>query len=285
MVGLILVVVLASAAAFSYVVMTNPGNDSTNPILDIDEAIHIDGDGEFQGYVGEHSVPGNGTPEEPYIIQNMSIVEEGICIDIRNVEAPFIIRDCELKATAYYWGMAIYLRNCHSAAIERCRTEGGISGIECFDCSDVVVEDCIVSASSFGINSSLSQRTIIRGNTVSNTTWGISIVGSNGTAIQGNRMIHNDLGLMSQSSYNCTLVHCNVTENKLGVYIDVRCSNWVIHSNRFAGNTDGNAKDDGSMNQWDDGVSTGNIWDDYSGIGWYLIPGTAGSTDCFPRHS
>ncbi len=289
MVGLFLVVVLVSAAAFSYVLMTNTENQNdsgdgpTSPILDIDDAIHIDGDGEFQNYTMEYSVPGNGTAEYPYVIQNLSMVEEGICIDIRNVEASFIIRDCELKTTAYYWGMAFYLRNCHNASIERCRTEGGISGIEFFDCSDVVVQDCLVSTSGCGINSSVSQRPIIRGNTVSNNTYGITIVGSNESIIESNRISYNELGLWSQFSYNCTLKNCNVTENKLGVHIDVGCRNWVIHSNRFAGNMDGNAEDDGSMNQWDDGVSIGNIWDDYSGIGWYPIPGTAASSDGFPR--
>ena len=283
MVGLILVVVLASAAAFSYVLMTNTENDSTTPILDIDDAIHIDGDGEFQDYIIEYSVPGNGTVEDPYVIQNLSIVEDGICIDIRNVEASFIIQDCRLKTTAYYWGMALYLGNCDGVAIEGCRTEGGISGIEFFDCSAVVVQDCFVSITCAGINSSVSQRSIIRGNTVSNNTYGITIVGSNETTIESNTMSSNELGLLSQFSYNCTLTHCNVTENKLGVHIDVGCQNWVIHSNRFAGNMDGNAKDDGSMNQWDDGVSIGNIWDDYSGIGWYSIPGTAASSDRFPR--
>ena len=291
MVGLILVVVLASAAGFSYVLMTNTenpidsGDGPTSPILDIDDAIRIDGDGEFQNYTVEYSVPGNGTIDNPYVIQNLSIVEEGICIDIRNVEAPFIIRDCELKATAYYWGMAIYLRNCHSATIERCRTEGGISGIEFLGCSEVVVQDCFVSTTCAGINSSISQRTTIRGNTVFNTTYGISVVCSNRTTIESNRMFYNELGLWSQFSYNCTLTRCNVTDNKLGVHIDVGCQSWVIHSSGFARNMDGNAKDDGSMNQWDDGVSIGNIWDDYSGIGWYSIPGTAASSDRFPRGS
>ena len=289
MVGLILVVVLVSAAAFSYVLTTNTenrndsGDGPTSPILDIDDAIHIDGDGEFLNFTIEYSVPGNGTLEYPYVIQNLSIVEDGNCIDIRNVEASFIIRGCELKTTSDYWGIALYLGNCHSAIIENCRAEGGMSGIECFDCSDVVVEDCSVRFSFFGINSSLSQRPIIRGNTVSNNTYGITIIGSNETIIESNRISYNEVGLCSQFSYNCTLTHCNVTNNKLGVHIDVGCRSWVIHSNRFAGNMDGNAKDDGSMNQWDDGIGIGNTWDDYFGIGWYSIPGTANSSDRFPR--
>ena len=42
------------------------------------------------------------------------------------------------------------------------------------------------------------------------------------------------------------------------------------------------AYDLGSANCWDDGVSTGNWWDDYSGSGEYSIGGSAGSVDHYP---
>jgi parallel beta-helix repeat protein len=288
---MILVIVLISAAAFSYMLLSNPVNPTTTriydvpttPILDIDDAIHINGDGEFENYTIEHSVPGNGTADSPFVIQNLSIVEEDMCIDIRNVSSSFIIRNCELNATADYWGIALYLSNCHNAIIDSCRAEGRISGIEFFDCNDILVTNCFVSASFFGINSSISQRAVIRANSVYNTTWGISMIGSNDAVVERNRMFCNELGLISQFSKNCTLMLCNITDNKLGVRLHVGCQNWVISTNRFEGNTEGNAQDDGAMNQWDDGISVGNIWDDYLGTGLYSIPGSAGSSDRFPK--
>jgi hypothetical protein len=44
-----------------------------------------------------------------------------------------------------------------------------------------------------------------------------------------------------------------------------------------------NAQDDGMENTWDDGVSIGNFWGDYSGTGLYWIAGQAQSVDRFPN--
>lgn len=43
------------------------------------------------------------------------------------------------------------------------------------------------------------------------------------------------------------------------------------------------ARDEGADNTWDDGVSTGNYWADYSGTGSYSISGSAASVDCYPQ--
>ncbi|MHA2179644.1 MAG: NosD domain-containing protein, partial [Candidatus Thorarchaeota archaeon] len=76
----------------------------------------------------------------------------------------------------------------------------------------------------------------------------------------------------------------NVTGNiGTGINIGPNVTNITIHSNAIISNEGGNARDDGMYNQWDNGVNTGNGWDDYSGAGYYFIPGTAGSVDRFPE--
>jgi hypothetical protein len=40
--------------------------------------------------------------------------------------------------------------------------------------------------------------------------------------------------------------------------------------------------DNGGNNSWDNGINSGNYWDDYSGTGHYVIPGQANSSDRFP---
>ncbi len=289
---LILVVILVSAAGFSYTLLQNAENPNdpggsddipSTPILDIDDAIDIHNDTEFQTYAMENSLAGSGAGNDPYVIQNLSIVEEGICIAIRNVEASFVIQNCELKSTTDYWGMAIYLENCNSARVEGCRTEGGISGIEFFECNGVVVRNCYVGYTFSGINSSLSHYGFIQGNIIYETGWAISAVGSNHTVFESNRLFQNDAGLYSQFSVNCSIIRCNITDNTEGVILELECHNWTICYNHFERNVDGNAKDDGFWNQWDDGQEMGNFWDDYSGEGIYVIPGTAESIDRYPQ--
>jgi len=43
-----------------------------------------------------------------------------------------------------------------------------------------------------------------------------------------------------------------------------------------------NGFDEGTDNQWDDGISKGNAWSDYSGTGTYPVDGTANSIDHYP---
>ncbi|MFW9932522.1 MAG: NosD domain-containing protein, partial [Candidatus Thorarchaeota archaeon] len=270
---LVLVVILVSAAGISYTLLQNvenpniPDDVPSEPILDIDEAIEINNDTQFQSYVMEHSLPGTGLRDDPYVISGLSIVEDGICIAIRNVEVAFLIQDCALKSTSDYWGMAIYLSKCTSARVEGCRTEGGISGIEFFQCNDAVIMNCYVGFSFFGINSSASHRAFVKGNTIYNTSWAIAAICSNDTVFESNRILYNEIGLTSQFSYNCSIILSNMTDNVKGVFLDVLCQNWTICYNRFERNVDGNARDDGIWNQWDNGDDFGNYWDDYSGVG------------------
>lgn len=46
-----------------------------------------------------------------------------------------------------------------------------------------------------------------------------------------------------------------------------------IYNNVIGFNEAGNAMDNGVYNEWDDGVGTGNVWSDYSGVGVYPISG------------
>ena len=286
-VAIVIVVVMVSAAAISVMLIDLPfewdDRDELDPILPIDDAIRLNGDEELREYVSNHSLPGSGTSIDPYIIANLSIVENGNCIDIRNIEASFKIQDCKLKTTLEYSGIALYLSNCISVRVIRCRTEGGISGIELFQCDDAEVIGCLSKFSFFGINSSLSQRISIRESHVSNVTWGISLIGSNDTHLNDTQLFNNEYGVLSQFSFNCSVTYCNITDNIIGIKLELGCQHWMIHSNVLARNNEYNAIDDGESNLWDNDVDFGNWWDDFSGIGPYSVPGLAGSVDRYPQ--
>jgi parallel beta-helix repeat protein len=80
--------------------------------------------------------------------------------------------------------------------------------------------------------------------------------------------------------------------SQIGLVINASCADNSIYDNCFTGNTL-HAQDNGSSNDWDNGV-IGNYWDDYGGsdadsnnIGdtAYLIDGSAGSSDDYPLMS
>ncbi|MFW9995806.1 MAG: NosD domain-containing protein [Candidatus Odinarchaeota archaeon] len=70
--------------------------------------------------------------------------------------------------------------------------------------------------------------------------------------------------------------------NERGVYVSSTSQNNLIHMNEFCVN-EVSARDDSSAGStsWDDGLN-GNWWDDYSGSGWYYLPGVAGASDQHP---
>jgi len=308
-VAIVIAVLLMATAGFFYTLssLQNPTNhDGTDtPIEGIDAPIHIKNDAEFAEQAETRGWPGNGIQLDPYVIENLSIVSSDYCIEIRSVGAAFIIRNCALRTTDSN-GLALYLSDVHEATVIGCRAEGGLSGIELFQCDRCSVGDCKVKYAGFGINASVSLETVIAGNTVGNCTFGITLCASNLTHICNNTVYHSDIGVMAQFSYGCFLNNNSVTENVNGIELQGGCANWtvsnnkvlynletglkvhgaasgnIVYDNSLGWNSGSNAWDNGVNNSWDDGLSGGNSWSDYSGTGFYAIPGTANSIDHYP---
>lgn len=65
------------------------------------------------------SWPGSGTLEDPYVIEGLSISvshDQGYCIEIKNVQSHFVVRNCFLYGTSYT--SAIVLRDTMNGLIE-----------------------------------------------------------------------------------------------------------------------------------------------------------------------
>ncbi|MGY5852549.1 MAG: NosD domain-containing protein [Candidatus Thorarchaeota archaeon] len=127
--------------------------------------------------------------------------------------------------------------------------------------SGTVINSNIIGNCFEGISLTNCQNVNARWNDVSNCTNGISIV-----ATDDSRFIQNTL--FDSTEYGFELLS--------GV-------NNTIYDNTFFSNQLSNAIDDGTDNNWDDGISLGNYWDDYDGTGTYSIQGSAGSLDHYPR--
>ncbi len=113
---------------------------------------------------------------------------------------------------------------------------------------------------------------------------GIGVIRSARTLVVQNDVhtnVHN--GIEVRGTYYCTIAANNVSDNK-GLGVSVSVSSFVtVAGNIIAYNSGGNARDDGSDNQWDDGYGVGNLWSDYNGTAPYRVPGIAESVDRFPR--
>ena len=130
-------------------------------------------------------------------------------------------------------------------------------------------------------------------NSINNSLVAIFFTGSSYNNLFFNDLVNNseDGILMGSSSNNNTMTgNCFVNNSIAGLRIDPSSNGNFIYNNSFIGNTL-NALDNGTNNQWDNGV-IGNFWDDYvgydvngDGIGdaLYNISGLANSVDRFPQ--
>ncbi|MHA2184727.1 MAG: NosD domain-containing protein, partial [Promethearchaeota archaeon] len=193
---------------------------------------------------------GEGTWEEPYIIENVTINANNskYCILINNsLTEPFIIRNSNFfNSSANFAGIELYNTNNGTLFKNNISLNNGI-GIRLFN-SD---------------NNSISN------NIIKNNTDGI-IIGDLCT--------------------NNTIITNKITDNSVGVNLSsTSCNATLIYNNTFSNNVL-SANDNGNNNKWDNGTlgnywddyAGGDLNDDGIGDSPYSISGTAGSQDNYP---
>lgn len=163
----------------------------------------------------------------------------------------------------------VFLIDCINVTVRDGTIHNTAESVSFYSCRNCVIENCTVYSSGFGATLCWSDHcSVILSDFHDNKHWGIDIVESSNTIVAGNILYENKgIGIFvpPTDSFNNSF------------YYNVICSNGD-------GSTisDGNAWEDGHNNVWDDGVSLGNFWDDYGGIGDYHIPGDALSVDRYP---
>jgi len=114
---------------------------------------------------------------------------------------------------------------------------------------NALVANCSISGSRRGLGLWFSGLCTILNTTLSFNTWGTEFYNTS----------------------DCFFVNNTVLYNKGGVYLAFSCDNNMIFGNSIGWNEWYNAQSDNYSNQWDDGVSRGNMWSDYDGSGVYEI--------------
>ncbi|MHA1635910.1 MAG: NosD domain-containing protein [Candidatus Thorarchaeota archaeon] len=220
------------------------------------------------------------------------------------------IRNCTIFNTLA--ASAIYLNVAKGTKVINNTIVGlGSNNIEGIDVSSAnyttVVNNSIIGLE-YGIRVSRSYNCNISGNTISNNTGtGCYFSRSGYDLFINNTISHNSRGVAFSETTDCTIelntilnnendgidvyesMSCILRNNtinwngRMGVWLHSPTSDFAIYDNIIGWNGENNAQDDGSSNMWDDGVSRGNRWSDYSPPpSYYLIPGSAGSQDRYP---
>ena len=150
---------------------------------------------------------------------------------------------------------------------------------------NATIEDCQIHGCFTGISSRGSDVfTITRNEIIDSLETGIEAISADWATVS-NCLIE-DSGQHAIHFWACA--HSNITKNRIygsggvGVFLD-GCENVSVWANGIGWNSGGNAYDeDGDICRWNFAID-GNFWSDYSGSGWYYIPGSTGSADSRPN--
>ncbi|MFX0102346.1 MAG: NosD domain-containing protein [Candidatus Hodarchaeota archaeon] len=220
---------------------------------------------------------GGGNASSPYIIENLEIDAGGVnsCIWIKDTTKPLIIRNCTLN-------------NSGSGAFD--------SGIRLENCNSINITECNISDNSMGVYTFTSSSiNISKNNISSNDIHGVWFSYSSTNKIIDNEINGNSGSGITLSLSNDNLITKNVVSFNAqnGIFIDTFCQYNDIYQNSISSNTVLEAKDDGSLNKWDNDVM-GNYWGNYTasnpnathdGFIWdtpYVIVGSANARDNYP---
>ncbi|RDE13371.1 MAG: hypothetical protein C4K49_08525 [Candidatus Thorarchaeota archaeon] len=211
------------------------------------------------------SWPGTGSKQDPYVIEGLNITSSGQCIYVSDTTAHFLIRECMLRCTGIGWSV-LTLHNVSNGVVRSCAFLYGGHGVDILSSVNCTVDNCIIMRNGYGIWMSEADNCTLTGNTAYLNFEGLEMVNTTDTLVMNNTCFRNAVTGI-RVSYDCR--RNTLFMNSLG---------W----NPYEGRPFVNAMDEGLLNLWDDNVSRGNFWNDYTGTGTYSVRGTAASNDRFP---
>lgn len=194
---------------------------SEENILNVDrtvrDPIRIDDDDDFASQAGEEGWTGDGTEENPYVIEGYEIdgTNHGYCIFIGNTTVHFELRDNNLhsadgkKLANYFKNSGIYLYN----------VENG-----------VLTNNNISSNDLLGAHTHKSKDIIISNNIFTNNNYAIFNFDSSGNSITNNELSNNGEGIYLEDS-DMNIISNNSLRSNRGNDIQISHSNGNTISN------------------------------------------------------
>jgi parallel beta-helix repeat protein len=175
-------------------------------------------DGEATG-IGAHNwtwaesqdwCSGSGNWADPYVIENITINGQalGSCIDIRNSDAYFIIKNCTVYNSGINAGDAgITLSHSNNGKlIDNNCSDNNMNGIYLDTSNNCTLSENILEKNYAGIYMFYSSNATLSGNTINNNSeWGIYVDYSNNTIISGNTVNNDKNGIFNGHSINATI--------------------------------------------------------------------------------
>lgn len=258
-----------------------------------DEQIRINNNTEFSMIANNMGWPGNGTEDDPYIIEGYEIdaKRDGPGIYIGNTTVHFVIRNncifnSSWKKNVFFEGAGILLYNVTNACIENNTLMGNDYGILLLNSYGNVIFRNTITQCYYGVYlGNFSDWNVIFQNSIN---WsghtGVFLYGSTNNSIRENIISHSmydgialfssyNISLNKKSRYNILSSNVISESGRYGIYIFYFCSNNLIYNNSFYYNYWSRDKfnelhmqayDEADNNYWNSSSGIGNYWHDWA---------------------
>jgi parallel beta-helix repeat protein len=220
----LLIIITFSLSGFIGFVSINPYNVQAYTPHD---PIYITNDTYFSEVATRESWPGEGTQEDPYIIEGYEFdcsKQKGIYIGF--IYLHFIIRDCSL--IGYETG--IELRSVNNATISDCFFQDNQRGISIINCNDINLKrNVIIDIQYDGIFFQRSNNNSVIGNSITESKAGIRLGKSNKTVVENNSLSLNDYGISIGGSSDNIILNNDIFDNsQKGISLTYSTNNSII---------------------------------------------------------
>ena len=238
-------ILMTSGFVYYWMLPLPPGDDGE---LTPHAAIYIDGDANFTATALLEGWPGDGSPENPFIIEWLYIDlgdGEGHCIMISNTRVSFTISNCNLTGAnnAAYRETIFWQPMDESPPREQMNKGAGIH-LHNVSNGELVSNNC--TNNSIGIDLFYADSNTVSSNNCTNNGHGIVLWGSYSNTVTNNTCSSNTEGGISLyvSKHN-TLTNNTCTNNRIGIYLYTYGAGWRPdhypsqggYSNTIANNT------------------------------------------------
>ena len=205
------------------------------------EPIWIEGNYQFEKLVRENMWRGDGTKNNPYIIENLMIYSGDMinCIRIQDVDVYFVIKNCLLVGTR-----KIYVTNESNIFLKHV-TNGIIINNTCLisfcgillegSTNNIIMNNTYIGDEGNGIDlwSNSLNNILINNTCITNDAFGIFLTSSN-NILSNNRCIANRGGIYltsSKAQNNIIMNNTFISNKEYGILIDKDSSNNIVFNN------------------------------------------------------
>jgi parallel beta-helix repeat protein len=226
-------------------------------------AIAIDGDANFSDTALLEGWPGDGSPENPYIIDGLDIsphFSSVHCISISNTRVSFTISNCNLTRTTSFhmmayvgsgirllnvsngelvnntcnnnrFGIWLHVSDSNTLANNTC-TNSQRNGISLYESDSNTVANNNCNNNSYGIHLWESDSNTVENNTcTSNGADGIRLGESDSNTVANNTCNYNEIGIhLGNNSDSNTVANNTCNSNDYGIYLDDSDGNTVANN-------------------------------------------------------